>query len=46
MIMRQNIIKKNPVMVEDIEILKKIFGPDVSRLEGKNNKTKSKSGCG
>ena len=43
---RQNIIQNFPVAVEDIEVLEKIFGPDVSHLEGKNNKTKAKSGCG
>ena len=32
---RQNIIQNFPVTVEDIEIVEKIFGPDVSTLKGR-----------
>ena len=34
MIMRQNIIKKNPVMVEDIDIAEKVFVTYVYTLKG------------
>ena len=35
MMIRQNIIQNFPVAVEDIEIAKKIFGPDMSTLKVK-----------
>ena len=34
MMIRQNMIHHLPVTVEDIEIVEKIFGPDVSTLNG------------
>jgi hypothetical protein len=30
-----NVIKNNPVTTEDVNIAKKIFGPDVASLKGK-----------
>ena len=35
MMIRQKIIQNFPVMVEDIDILEKIFGTDVSNLNGR-----------
>ena len=38
----QNIIHNFPVMVEDIEISERIFGPDVSTLKGRTTKQRPK----
>ena len=35
MMISQNIIQNCSVMLEDIDIADKIFGPDVSKLEGR-----------
>ena len=42
MMIRQKIIQNCPVMVEDIEIEDKIFGPDVSTLEGRTTIQRAK----
>jgi hypothetical protein len=34
-IIQMNVIKNNPVTTEDVNIAKKIFGPDVASLKGK-----------
>ena len=37
-----NMIRNNPITVEDVNIAEKIFGPDVSSLKGKSTRTKTK----
>ena len=41
-IIRQNTIQNLPVMVEDIEIAEKIFGPDVYILMGRTTRQSPK----
>ena len=41
-ILRQNIIQNCPVTVEDVNIAKKIFGPDMGTLKGKTTRKKPK----
>eukprot|EP00978_Attheya_sp_CCMP212_P016799 scaffold44333_cov30-Attheya_sp.AAC.2 len=39
-ILRMNIVKDNPITIEDIRLAKKIFGPDVATLKGKTTRRK------
>jgi hypothetical protein len=39
-LIRMNTIKNNPVTTEDVDIAKKIFGPDISSLKGKTTRRK------
>ncbi len=41
-LIQMNTIKNNPVTTEDVDIAKKIFGPDISSLKGKTTKTISR----
>ena len=42
MTIRQNIIQNFAVVIEDIEIAEKIFGPDVSNLKGRIKRQRPK----
>jgi len=37
-----NMIRNNPITVEDVNIAENIFGPDISVLKGKSTRTKRK----
>ena len=39
-VLHQNLIKNCPVMVEDVTIAEKIYGPDISALKGKGTRPK------
>jgi hypothetical protein len=41
-LLQMNVIQNFPVTVEDVNILEKIFGPDMSRLKGKSTRRKPK----
>ena len=41
-LLRTNIIRNNPVTAEDVTIAERIFGPDVSSLQGKSTRSKQK----
>ena len=42
LLLRMNTIKNCPVTVEDVSIVEKIFGPDMSSLKGKSTRRKTK----
>ena len=37
-IIRMNLIKNNPITIKDIELMKKIFGPNVGTIKGKTTR--------
>jgi hypothetical protein len=39
-ILRMNLVKNNPVTIEDVKLAKKIFGPDIGALKGKKTRRK------
>ena len=39
-LLRQRLIRKCPVTVEDVNITEKIFGPDIGALKGKTIRSK------